>query len=160
MHGAPTPWPPAAIAALINLLAVPASILGNEAALRVGRRPWILLVMACSGSCGILLALSGGMHWAIVVSILVVYSMLVMAESATLTAGLVATAPLELRGSAMGLYSLLGFGGGLLGPMVFGAALDATGRGATGWSWIAAYAAIGAGCLSAPLVARFYSRRS
>src|SRR5207237_752386 len=33
-------------------------------------------------------------------------SMLVMADSATLTAGLVAAAPPELRGSAMGLYSL------------------------------------------------------
>ena len=158
LHGVPTLWPPAAIAAVVNLLAVPASILGNEAALRVGRRRWILLVMACSGSCGILLALSAGWHWAIVVSILVLYSMLVMAESGTLTAGLVAAAPLELRGAAMGLYSLLGFGGGLLGPMVFGAALDATGRGTTGWSWIAAYAAIGAGCLAAPLVARLSGR--
>ena len=37
---------------MVNLLAVPASILGNEVALRIGRRRWILLVMAASGSSG------------------------------------------------------------------------------------------------------------
>ena len=54
----------------------------------------------------------------------------------------------------MGLYSLLGFGGGLLGPMVFGAALDAAGGAGSPIAWVVAYAAIGAGCLAAPLVAR------
>ena len=80
--------------------------------------------------------------------------MLVMAESGTLTAGLVAEAPPELRGAAMGLYSLVGFGGGLLGPIVFGAALDLAGGAHSGAAWIIAYAAIGAGCLAAPFVAR------
>ena len=53
----------------------------------------------------------------------------------------------------MGLYSLVGFGGGLLGPVVFGAALDLAGGAAASGAWIAAYAAIGAGCLAAPIVA-------
>jgi MFS family permease len=77
-----------------------------------------------------------------------------MADSGTLTAGLVAAAPAELRGAALGLYSLLGFGGGMLGPIVFGAALDATGGAQSHLAWVAAYAAIGAGCLAAPLVVR------
>jgi MFS family permease len=85
--------------------------------------------------------------------------MLVMAESATLTAGLVAASPPELRGSAMGLYSLAGFGGGMLGPVIFGAALDAAGGASTTAAWVAAYAAIGAGCLVAPAVARWFARR-
>jgi len=148
------PWQLPAIAAVVNLLAVPASIFGNEAALRVGRRRWILLVMASSGSCGILLGFAAPWHWALVLAFLIVYSMLVMGESGTLTAGLVAAAPAELRGAAMGLYSLLGFAGGLLGPVVFGVALDAAGGAANPVAWVAAYAAIGAGCLAAPLVAR------
>ena len=155
LHGAQTfPWPAAAIAAVVNLLAVPASILGNEAALRIGRRRWILVVMVASGMCGVLLGASAPWHWMLVLALLVVYSMLVMAESGTLTAGLVAAAPPELRGAAMGLYSLVGFGGGLLGPMVFGAALDLAGGAHSGAAWITAYAAIGAGCLAAPFVAR------
>jgi len=83
----------------------------------------------------------------------------VMAESGTLTAGLVAAAPPELRGAAMGLYSLLGFGGGLLGPVVFGVALDAAGGASRPLAWVIAYAAIGAGCLFAPVVARINWRR-
>jgi len=148
------PWQLPAIAAVINLLAVPASIFGNEVALRIGRRRWILLVMAASGSCGLLVGASAPWHWMVVLALLVVYSMLVMAESGTLTAGLVAAAPGELRGTAMGMYSVVGFGGGMLGPVVFGVALDAAGGSASPIAWVVAYAAIGSGCLAAPLVAR------
>lgn len=148
------PWPAAAIAAVVNLLAVPASIVGNEVALRIGRRRWILMVMAASGTSGLVLGAAAPAHWALVLVLLVVYSMLVMAESGTLTAGLVAAAPAELRGAAMGLYSLLGFAGGLVGPVLFGAALDAAGGASSQGAWIAAYAAIGAACLVSPIVAR------
>lgn len=148
------PWNLAAIAAVVNLLAVPASILGNEVALRMGRKRWILIAMVGSGTGGLVVGLGAPWHWALVLGLLIVYSMLVMAESGTLTAGLVAAAPAELRGAALGLYSLLGFGGGMLGPIVFGAALDAAGGANSHVAWIAAYAAIGAGCLAAPLVVR------
>ena len=148
------PWPAAAIAAVVNLISVPASIFGNEIALRIGRRRWILIAMAGSGLTGMLVGLSAPWHWALVLALVVLYSMLVMAESATLTAGLVAAAPAELRGAAMGLYSLIGFGGGMLGPVLFGAALDLAGGAQSPAAWIAAYAAIGAGCLLAPLVGR------
>jgi len=150
------PWGPAAIAAAVNAAAVPASIFGNEMALRIGRRRWILIVMTASSLTGIGVAFSAPLHWAFLVALLVVYAMLVMAESATLTAGLVAAAPAELRGAAMGLYSLVGFGGGMLGPAVFGAALDVAGGQTSLFAWACGYAAIGAGCLAAPLVARLY----
>ena len=156
--GTAFPWPAPTIAAVANMMAVPASIVGNEIALRIGRQRWIVIAMAASGSCGVLLALSAPWHWAIVLALLVVYSMLVMAESATLTAGLVGAAPPELRGAAMGLYSLAGFGGGMVGPVLFGAALDAAGGAARPLSWALGYAAIGAGCLAAPLVARAFGR--
>jgi len=152
------PWNFAAIAALINLLAVPASIFGNEIALRIGRRQWIQIAMFGSGACGILLAFSGALHWSIVVLLLIVYSMLVMAESATLTAGLVAAAPAELRGAALGLYSLAGFTGGMVGPSLFGLALDLAGGKLSSHAWAWGYAAIGAGCLAAPLVIRVFHR--
>jgi MFS family permease len=153
------PWSPTAIAAAVNIAAVPASILGNEIALRVGRRPWILMVMTASALAGIALAFSAPLHWALVVTVLVAYSMLVMGESATLTAGLVAAAPPELRGAAMGLYSLVGFAGGMLGPTVFGAALDLAGGQTSLFAWACGYAAIGAGCLVAPIVVRLFRAR-
>jgi len=152
------PWNFAALAAVVNLLAVPASIFGNEIALRIGRRQWIQIAMLGSGACGIVLAVSGALHWSIVILLLIVYSMLVMAESATLTAGLVAAAPPELRGAALGLYSLAGFTGGMLGPSLFGVALDLAGGKAQSAAWVCAYAAIGAGCIAAPLVIRAFNR--
>jgi MFS family permease len=161
LHAGPSfPWHAAAIAAVVNLIAVPASIAGNEVALRVGRRRWIVFAMTASGTSGIILAFGAPWHWAVVLALLIGYSMFVMAESATLTAGLVAAAPAELRGAALGLYSLLGFAGGLLGPVVFGAALDAAGGATRPLAWIAAYAAIGAGCLAAPLVVRMNPNKS
>ncbi len=152
------PWNFAAIAAVVNLLSVPASIVGNEVALRIGRRQWIQVAMLASGACGIALAFCGALHWSIVILLLIVYSMLVMAESATLTAGLVAAVPAELRGAALGLYSLAGFTGGMLGPSLFGVALDLAGGKMDGAAWVWAYAAIGAGCIAAPVVVRLFAR--
>ena len=154
-----SPWGAATIAAVVNLASVPASILGNEVALRLGRRRWILMVMSSSSLAGIALAFSAPLHWAIVIAVLIAYSMLVMAESATMTAGYVASAPPELRGAAMGLYSLVGFGGGMLGPAVFGAALDLAGGQTSVFAWACGYAAIGAGCLAAPLAVRLFRGR-
>lgn len=153
------PWSAAAIAAVVNVAAVPASILGNELALRIGRRRWILVAMLASGVLGIALGLSAPLNWAIVLALLAAHSMLIMADSGTLTAGLVASVPPALRGAAMGFYSLVGFGGGMLGPTLFGVALDLAGgaESVSAWSW--AYGAIGAGCLAAPLAVRLFGGR-
>jgi len=153
------PWGAAAIAAVVNVCSVPASILGNEVALRVGRQRWILVAMLASGAGGIVLALAAPLGWVFVLALLIVYSMFIMADSATLTAGLVAAAPTELRGAAMGMYSLFGFAGGMLGPTLFGAALDLAGGAASGSAWVWAYAATGAGCLAAPLIVRLFAGR-
>jgi len=161
LHSGPSfPWHAAAIAAVVNLLAVPASIVGNEIALRMGRRRWIVCAMTASGTTGILLAAGAPWHWAVVLALLIVYAMLVMAESGTLTAGLVGAVPGELRGAALGLYSLAGFAGGLAGPVLFGVALDAAGGASSPLAWIVAYCAIGAGCLAAPLVVRMKPERT
>lgn len=156
--GSSFPWNVAVIAAVVNVAAVPASIVGNEIALRIGRRQWITLAMAASGLSGVLLGFAAPWHWMLVLAITIVYAMLVMAESATLTAGMVAAAPDDLRGAAMGLYSLVGFAGGMLGPVVFGVALDAGGGAHGAPAWPIAYGAIGAGCIVASLVAWRASR--
>jgi MFS family permease len=148
------PWNLAAIAAVVNLAAVPSSILGNEVALRVGRGNWIQLSMVASGLTGIALALLAPAWWGLVLAVLVLHALLVMADSGTLTAGLVGTVPPELRGAALGLYSLAGFAGGMIGPSLFGFALDLGGGQGSASGWIWGYFAIGAACLAAPLIAR------
>jgi MFS family permease len=140
------PIDPTTAAAAINLLGLPASILGNEAAQRSGRRRWIGAVMLVSGLLCWLAGFSAAWPWWLMLAILSGYFVAVMADSATLTAGLVAATPLAQRGAAMALYSLLGFGAGFVSPLAFGAVLDLAGSGALAWGL--AFGTLGSGCLA------------
>jgi MFS family permease len=129
------------IATLINLIGVPASIIGNEMALRIGRHRWVYWVMIGSAISGICLGASLHAHWSIIMLLAFIHSIFIMADSATLTAGLVISVPQEIKGAAMGLHSVMGFSGGLLGPAIFGATLDISR--AMGYDgWMAGYASI------------------
>ena len=130
------------LAGIINFFGVPASIIGNEIALRVGRKNWISFVMLGSAVAGIALATASGQAWWLIVSLAIAHAILIMADSATLTAGLVMSAPANIKGAAMGLHSLMGFGGGLLGPAIFGFVLDLTGSRSSADAWVWAYGAI------------------
>jgi MFS family permease len=130
------------LAGVINFVGVPSSILGNEMALKMGRQRWICFVMIFSAIFGLALAFSTGQSWWLIVTLAVGHTIFIMADSATLTAGLVISAQENIKGAAMGLHSLLGFGGGLLGPAIFGLVLDLTGSRTSPISWVWAYAAI------------------
>jgi len=130
------------LAGVINFFGVPSSILGNEIALRVGRQKWVCFVMLMSAVMGIALAFSTGHSWWLIVALAIGHAIFIMADSATLTAGLVISSQENIKGAAMGLHSLMGFGGGLLGPAIFGFVLDLTGSRLSQSSWIWAYAAI------------------
>jgi MFS family permease len=131
-----------ALAGLINFFGVPSSILGNEIALRVGRQKWVCIVMLTSAIAGIALASSTGQSWWLIVALAVAHAIFIMADSSTLTAGLVISAQENIKGAAMGLHSLMGFGGGLMGPAIFGFVLDIAGSRASSAAWIWAYAAV------------------
>jgi MFS family permease len=130
------------LAGVINFFGVPASIIGNEIALRIGRQKWIFCVMLSSAVFGVALAWSTGQSWWLIIVLAVGHTIFIMADSATLTAGLVISAKENIKGAAMGLHSLMGFGGGLLGPAIFGFVLDLTGSRASQISWVWAYAAV------------------
>ena len=130
------------LAGVINFFGVPASILGNELALKVGRQQWVCIVMITSAFFGVALAYSMGHAGWIILALAIGHAIFIMADSATLTAGLVTSADEKLKGAAMGLHSLMGFGGGLLGPAIFGFVLDLTGSQSDRVSWIWAYASI------------------
>lgn len=130
------------LAGVINFFGVPSSILGNEIALRVGRQKWVCIVMLTSAAMGILLACSTGQSWWIICALAIGHTIFIMADSSTLTAGLVISAKENIKGAAMGLHSLMGFGGGLLGPAIFGFVLDISGSRTSQVSWIWAYVSV------------------
>ena len=142
MTGEPFLLAATTLAGLINFFGVPSSIIGNEIALRIGRQKWICIVMLSSAAFGVALALSTGQSWWLIVALAVGHTIFIMADSATLTAGLVISAQENIKGAAMGLHSLMGFGGGLMGPAIFGFVLDLTGSRVTQISWVWAYVAV------------------
>ena len=130
------------IAGLINFFGVPSSIIGNEIALRIGRQKWIFIVMITSAIFGIAMASSTGQSWWLIIALAIGHTIFIMADSATLTAGLVMSAKENIKGAAMGLHSLMGFSGGLIGPAIFGFVLDFTGSRSSQISWVWAYFSI------------------
>ena len=130
------------LAGVINFFGVPSSILGNEIALRIGRQKWVCIVMITSALMGIALASSTGQSWWLIFALAAGHAIFIMADSSTLTAGLVISAKENIKGAAMGLHSLMGFGGGLLGPAIFGFVLDVSGSRSSQDSWVWAYASV------------------
>ncbi len=133
----------AALAAWINLLGPLASILGNEVALQRNRARVVLATMAASGGLACLVGFSAPLPIAIVFLLMAVYFLLVMGDSAAITAGLVEAAEPGRRGATMALHSLVGFGAGFLGPLAFGAVLDLAGGNERVFAWGLAFASLG-----------------
>jgi MFS family permease len=144
-------WSAAAAAAAINLLGIPASILGNEIAGRVGRRRYIVAVMTGSAALACLTGFSAPLAWWVALLLVSLHFVAVMADSAALTAGLVAATPPAQRGAALAVYSFFGFGGAFLGPLAFGVVFDLAATAGEALAWGLGFASLGAGCACAPL---------
>jgi hypothetical protein len=151
----PDPWTamPGLVAALATFLAVPASVLGNEGAHRWGRSA------GCRASCLCPArwrssSLLGRPVRGLLVPLLLLYAASMNLDSAALTAGLLTeTASRPDRGTALALYSAIGFAGGFIGPVAFGIALDAFGR-ADPAGWAAGFVTgLGVGSDAGPLAA-------
>jgi MFS family permease len=133
----------AALAAWVNMIGPLASIFGNEVAVRRGRRVVVLVVMSASGIMACLVGFSAALPILVVFILMTLYFLLVMGDSAALTAGLVAAAEPGRKGVAMALHSLMGFGAGFFAPLAFGLVLDTAGGNESVTAWGFAYAALG-----------------
>ncbi len=137
-----------AIAAIATLLGVPASIVGNELAVRLGRRRWILGVTGASMAMSLVIGFTAGISWGLAVALSLIYGVLMTGDSAALTAGTVGAAEPGQRGATLAMHSFIGFMGGIVGPPAVGAVLDAIGRDSvSGWGF--AFFAVGFGSLLA-----------
>jgi predicted MFS family arabinose efflux permease len=134
---------PAAALTLLGLIGTGASILGNEAAIRLGRRRLIFSALAASACCAGVLGLFGPYSYAIAVILLMIYGAIVWLDSSSLTAGTAGTAKPSRRGATLAVHSMLGYIGGFIGPLAVGWTLDAAG-GMSGGSWAVAYLMIAA----------------
>jgi MFS family permease len=83
----------------------------------------------------LVVGLAGGQSSRLLVPLILVYAASMNLDSAALTAGLLTETSPEKRGTALALYSSIGFAGGLIGPVAFGVVLDCVGRNShAGWT--------------------------
>lgn len=150
---------PVVVSVLFSVLAMPASILGNECAIRFGRHRAITAVMISSATVALLIgAFADKSPW-LLLPLVLIYAITVPADSGALTSGMTMAADPSYRGATMAVHSTVGFSLSALGAWALGVALDAAGGPASASAWTAAFAVLAAGILLGPL-ALYWSRRT
>ena len=133
-------------AALTYIANIAGSIIGGTMADRWGRLQTILLWSCVS------LALSFAIGWLIALPIVLLvalaclYNFAGIADSSTHSLVLAESVPPHYLGVAYAVRSVVGFGAGVISPVVLGWALDASGR-----NWGIAWATLGLGALLGPI---------
>jgi len=136
-------WNMATIAALVNLMGWLASVSGNEAAVKWGRRRTITIVMWTSMAVACLFGFASDWTFWLLVTLTFVYGATIAGESGAVTAGVVAAAREGQRGVTMAMHATIGFIGSFLGPIAFGYMLDFSGGPNDPTAWGIAFAATG-----------------
>ena len=144
-------WDIPLISAIVTMVALPSSILGNEIAIRFGRRRTILVVMMITALVAASTGFSAALSFPVAAFMCLLYGFIIATDSSALTAGTVGAARPDERGATMALHSFLGFGGGWVGPLILGVTLDLTGGGETVASWGIAFTVIAALTLIGPV---------
>ena len=134
-----------ALVAVINLLGLPSSVLGNELSRHFGRHRIITMVMLSSAVLACVLGISADWPYWVVVCLSLLYGITVTGDSASITAGVVAAAPKGYQGATMAVHSCIGFIGAFAGPLMFGVMLDLVSPTGVGgetimsWGWAFAF---------------------
>jgi MFS family permease len=118
---------PTVVVTALALLGTTASVLGNEAAIRFGRRRLVGTAMLLSILLAAVLGFAGSTSYWIAVVLLLVYGVVVWLDSSSLTAGAAGTAEPSRRGATLAVHSMLGYAGGFVGPLAVGWTLDLAG---------------------------------
>lgn len=130
-----TPLSPALVATVLGLVGTVSSVIGNETAIRFGRRRLIAVAMLASIVIAASLGYLGSLSYPVAVGLLILYSIIVWLDSSSLTAGAAGTAEPSRRGATLAVHSMLGYAGGFVGPLIVGWALDLSGgMSPIGWS--------------------------
>jgi MFS family permease len=118
---------PAIIATGLGLVGTFASVVGNEAAIRFGRKRLIVTAMLASIVIGGSIGFVGSTSYALAAVLITVYGIVVWLDSSSLTAGAAGTAEPSRRGATLAVHSMLGYAGGFVGPLLIGWTLDLSG---------------------------------
>ena len=157
-HAGNVPLGPIALSVIVSVLSFPASILGNEAAIRYGRHRVIVAVMIASAVVALAIGATSGASPLLLLALVMLYGVTIPADSGALTSGMSQSAVPAHRGATMALHTTVGFGLSAAGAWSVGVALDAAGGPTSPAGWLTAFAVLAAGSLLGPL-ALWWSRK-
>jgi predicted MFS family arabinose efflux permease len=142
---------------IFAVLAMPASILGNEAALRFGRHRALTALMIASAVVAMAIGVSAQASPLLLLLLLLLYGLTVPADSGALTSGMAMSAAPSHRGATMAMHSTVGFGLSAAGAWGAGVTLDLAGGPASASGWLAVFVLLAASILLGP-IALWWSR--
>jgi len=157
--GEGAPWlTPTVLATTMGLVGTWASVVGNEASIRLGRQRLVgLAMMSCAvWACGI--GFLGSRSYALAGALVLIYGVLIWLDSSSLTAGAAGSADPRRRGATLAVHSMAGYAGGFVGPIVIGWILDLSG-GMSPRGWGLAFLHLGVVTLLGQLAFRLLSPR-
>jgi predicted MFS family arabinose efflux permease len=136
-HSVAEPFPsPTFVLFTVGLMATVAGIVGNEAAIYLGRRRLIVIAITLSMIFATFVGLVGPMSYTVAVGLIIIYGFFVMLDSSSLTVGTAGTADPSRQGATLAVHSMLGYGGGFMGPLAIGLVLDFHGGiSRVAWTW-------------------------
>lgn len=149
-HGG-DPMAPTTVMAVAGIGGMVASILGGEAAVRLGRRTVVTAIMSASALVAAVIGFTASLPYAVAVGFCLIYTLCFQGDSAAIHAGVILAAAPEKRGATMALQSLGGFAAASIGSVVSGFVLDLTGGGTTLFSWGVTFWSMGAAAALGPL---------
>ncbi|MEM9681888.1 MAG: MFS transporter, partial [Pseudomonadota bacterium] len=139
--GGPAWLAPAAVATAMSLLGTGASLVGNEVSIRFGRVRLIRVAITLSILFGACIGFVGSASYTLAVVLVLAYGFVIWFDSSSLTAGTAGSADPARRGATLAIHSMLGYGGGFVGPLAVGYALDLSG-GMSQVGWGVAYLSV------------------
>jgi len=149
---------PLTVSVVFSLLAMPSSILGNEAAMRFGRYRALTILMLASALVATGIAFSVTAPPFVLLALLLLYAVTVPADSGALTSGMTMSAAPSHKGATMALHTTVGFGLSAAGAWGAGLVLDLAGGPGTSAGWSALFALLAASILLGPLALRWSQR--
>jgi len=130
-----SPWiAPTLVATTMGLVGTGASVVGNEASIRLGRQRLVRLAMLSCAICAAVIGFLGPRSYPLAAILVLTYGLLIWLDSSSLTAGAAGSADPSRRGATLALHSMAGYAGGFVGPIMIGWILDrAGGMSPLGW---------------------------
>ena len=123
----PAALSPAVVVTAMALIGTGSSVVGNELSIRFGRQRLVRIAFLGSIALSAAIGFLGTLSYGLAIGLVLAYGMVIWLDSSSLTAGTAASADPARRGATLAVHSMLGYGGGFLGPLAIGFSLDLAG---------------------------------